>query len=64
MRRAFPDHADRASLASRRDEFEPWDSLGHLLFVMEIEAEFARKFTTEQITEARSVDDICRFLDQ
>jgi acyl carrier protein len=42
----------------RRKEFEPWDSMAHLLLVSEIENEFEIFFEDEEIVDIWTVDDL------
>ena len=43
---------------SRASDFSQWDSLRHLLLVMEIEEKFGCKFSLEEIAGLDSVDKI------
>jgi acyl carrier protein len=42
----------------RRKEFEPWDSMAHLLLVSEIENEFEIFFEDEEIVDIWTVGDL------
>ena len=46
----------------RRKDFEPWDSMAHLILVSEIENEFEMFFEDEEIVELWTVGDIKRVL--
>ena len=46
----------------RRKDFEPWDSMAHLILVSEIENEFDMFFEDEEIVELWTVGDIKRVL--
>ena len=46
----------------RRKDFEPWDSMAHLILVSEIESEFDMFFEDEEIVELWTVSDIKRVL--
>lgn len=46
----------------RRKDFEPWDSMAHLILVSEIESEFDMFFEDEEIVELWTVGDIKRVL--
>ena len=39
-------------------EVKEWDSMNHLLLISEVEKEFRFKFTTQEVIEIRSLDDI------
>ncbi|TFF91630.1 acyl carrier protein [Candidatus Thorarchaeota archaeon] len=42
----------------RRKEYEPWDSMAHLLLVSEIENEFGIFFEDEEVVEMWTVGDV------
>ncbi len=42
----------------RRKEYEPWDSMAHLLLVSEIENEFDIFFEDEEVVEMWTVGDV------
>lgn len=44
------------------DRLPGWDSLGHLTLMMEIEREFAVRFSSAQIGQPKSVMEICQLL--
>ncbi len=44
--------------------FEEWDSLGHFNFLLAIEDEFAIRFTVDEMTELKTLNDIKRALIQ
>ncbi|MFW9832916.1 MAG: acyl carrier protein [Candidatus Thorarchaeota archaeon] len=46
----------------RRKEFEPWDSMAHLIIVSEIENEFEIFFEDEEVIELWTVGDIKKVL--
>lgn len=46
----------------RRKDFEPWDSMAHLILVSEIESEFDMFFEDEEVVELWTVSDIKRVL--
>ncbi|NHI89875.1 MAG: acyl carrier protein [Candidatus Thorarchaeota archaeon] len=46
----------------RRKDFEPWDSMAHLILVSEIESEFDMFFEDEEVVELWTVGDIKRVL--
>ena len=39
-------------------DFEEWDSLGHLNFLLAVERHFKIKFSMEQMTELKDFDEI------
>ena len=43
---------------------EAWDSLGHLRLMMEIEAEFDVRFSTQQIGRPKTVAELCQLLSE
>jgi acyl carrier protein len=46
----------------RRKDFEPWDSMNHLILVSEIENEFEIFFEDEEVVEMWTVGDIKKVL--
>lgn len=46
----------------RRKDFEPWDSMAHLIIVSEIENEFEIFFEDEEVIELWTVGDIKKVL--
>jgi acyl carrier protein len=46
----------------RRKDFEPWDSMAHLVVVSEIENEFEIFFEDEEVVELWTVGDIKKVL--
>ncbi len=46
----------------RRKDFEPWDSMNHLIIVSEIENEFEIFFEDEEVVELWTVGDIKKVL--
>ncbi len=46
----------------RRKDFEPWDSMAHLLIVSEIENEFGIFFEDEEVVDIWTVGDIKELL--
>ena len=49
---------------SKASDFAAWDSVNHLVLVMEIEREFGLKFTMDEIAELGSVDKIISAIDK
>lgn len=46
------------TLETGMGDIEAWDSLGHLRLMMEIEQEFAARFSTEQLRQLTSLAEI------
>jgi acyl carrier protein len=46
----------------RRKDFEPWDSMAHLVIVSEIENEFEMFFEDEEVVDLWTVGDIKQVL--
>ena len=53
---------DRITDDIRRKDFEPWDSMAHLVVVSEIENEFEIFFEDEEVIELWTVGDIKKVL--
>ena len=48
----------------KRKEFEPWDSMAHLMLVSEIENEFEIFFEDEEVVDIWTIGDIKKLLKQ
>jgi acyl carrier protein len=46
------------AVTSTRDDFEDWDSLGHIRLVTALEARFGVSLTVQQIESLQSVGDV------
>ncbi len=46
----------------RRKEYEPWDSMAHLILISEIENAFGVSFADEEVVEIWTVGDLKRVL--
>lgn len=46
----------------RRKDFEPWDSMAHLVIVSEVENEFAIFFEDEEVVDIWTVGDLKKLL--
>ena len=44
------------------DDIEAWDSLSHINLIMDIEAQFAITFTTEEILETKNVGEFIQVI--
>lgn len=53
---------DKITDELRRKDFEPWDSMNHLIIVSEIENEFEIFFEDEEVVELWTVGDIKKVL--
>ncbi len=42
----------------RLGSIEAWDSVGHLTLMMEVEKEFAVRFSTDQIAQSRAIREV------
>ena len=49
---------------SKASDFAAWDSVNHLVLIMEIERELGLKFTMDEIAELGSVDKIISAIDK
>ncbi|HTH97515.1 MAG TPA: acyl carrier protein [Stellaceae bacterium] len=59
LRRQFPAaQFDAAATGLALGSFPQWDSLGHFNFLMAVEEEFDTRFSLEEISELKSLDDI------
>jgi len=53
---------DKITDELRRKDFEPWDSMAHLVIVSEIENEFEMFFEDEEVVDLWTVGDIKKVL--
>ena len=60
--RTFKHRAEEIAAGAGMGSLEGWDSLGHLILMMEIEKEFKVRFSTVQIGQPKSVAEICQLL--
>ena len=49
---------DKIKYESRRNEFDAWDSLTHLMLIMNIEQTMSVKFNIESIADLNSISSI------
>lgn len=47
-----------------KETLESWDSVGHLVLVLELEKEYQTRFQLQEIEEMRSVKEILRVLNE
>ena len=52
--------ADDVSDSLRRKDYEPWDSMAHLILVSEIENEFGISFDDDEVVDIWTVGDLRR----
>lgn len=45
-------------------DFEEWDSIGHLRLMMELEAVFSVRFSTDEINKQRNVASLCALVSE
>ncbi len=53
---------DKVTDTLRRKEYEPWDSMAHLILVSEVENEFGISFTDDEVVEIWTVGDLRRMV--
>jgi len=56
--------ADSVRTDSKASDFAAWDSLHHLVLILEIEREFGLKFAMDEIAELNSVETIMKAVAQ
>ena len=59
----FDTPADQVTLQTSRESLEPWDSLGHLVLVLELEQEFGVQLPPEHVQQLNSVAEIAQILE-
>jgi len=62
LRNTFPVHIETIEPKLGIGDIEAWDSMGHLTLMMAIEEEFSVKFSTKQISQPKTIMDICQIL--
>ena len=62
LKKTFP----KAKIPSKKNlkagDFEEWDSLGHLNFLLTVEKIFKIKFSMEEMIEIKNFDEISRII--
>jgi acyl carrier protein len=59
----FDTPADQVTPQTSRDSLEPWDSLGHLVLVLEVEQQFGVQLPPEHVEQLNSVAEIAQILE-
>ena len=54
--------ADQLEDSIRRKDYEPWDSMAHLVLISEVENEFGVFFTDDEVVEIWTLADLRRVL--
>lgn len=54
--------ADQLDDSIRRKDYEPWDSMAHLVLISEVENEFGVFFTDDEVVEIWTLGDLRRVL--
>ncbi len=62
LSKVFLLNKDKITDDLRRKDFEPWDSMNHLIIVTEIENEFEIFFEDEEVVDMWTVGDIKKIL--
>jgi acyl carrier protein len=62
--RTFPTATTNITAETALETLAGWDSLGHINLMMEMEREFAVRFSTENLSESKTVGGICELLHQ
>ncbi len=62
LSKVFLLNKDKITDDLRRKDFEPWDSMNHLIIVTEIENEFEIFFEDEEVVDMWTVGDIKKVL--
>jgi acyl carrier protein len=60
--RAFPGQTE-IDLETQKNDMEKWDSVGHLVLVLELEKEYGLRFKPEQMEKMRSVASVVDVLE-
>jgi acyl carrier protein len=64
LTRVFRIEPDEIKDDLKRKDFEPWDSMAHLMLVSEVENEFGIFFEDEEVVDIWTVDDLKKILKQ
>jgi len=64
LARVFRIEQDEVTDDLKRKDFEPWDSMAHLMLVSEIESEFEIFFEDEEVVDIWTVADLKKILKQ
>ena len=61
--RVFSD-CPKINPGTKKEDIASWDSMAHLMLILELESEFKIKFSIEQIENLKSVEKIIEALDK
>ena len=64
LTRVFRIERDEIKDDLKRKDFEPWDSMAHLMLISEVENEFEIFFEDEEVVDIWTVGDIKKILKQ
>jgi acyl carrier protein len=64
VERVFNVNRQQLTIEMKKEDFETWDSIGHLQFVMNLEADFGIKFKTEEINNIKGIEDCIQLIDK
>ena len=64
LTRVFRIESDEVKDDLKRKDFEPWDSMAHLMLVSEVENEFEIFFEDEEVVDIWTVADLKNLLKQ
>ena len=64
LTRVFRIERDEIKDDLKRKDFEPWDSMAHLMLVSEVETEFEIFFEDEEVVDIWTVADLKKLLKQ
>ena len=64
LARVFRIESDEVRDDMKRKDFEPWDSMAHLMLVSEVENEFEIFFEDEEVVDIWTVADLKNLLKQ
>lgn len=64
FRNVFNDDQINLKINTSNNELEKWDSLNHILLILEIEKKFSIKITAGEIAELNSISLICDMINE
>jgi acyl carrier protein len=64
IERVFNVSKQQLNLEMKKEDFETWDSIGHLQLIMNLEADFGIKLKTDEITNIKGVADCIQLIEK
>jgi acyl carrier protein len=64
VERVFNVNSKQLTLEMKKEDFETWDSIGNLQFVMNLESDFGIKLKTAEINNIKGIEDCISLIEK